>query len=207
MAMIAGPDGNVYVGVVAGYGQLESPLIAWNVETGSVQRNDGIVRDQSVVSLATWHDFIIGGTSISGGGGSHPAQKDAKLFIWNPKTRHEEFEIVAVPEAADITDLVTVPNGLVYGIAGRTLFEFNPKTRQITNRQALPLSRLPYNSAFVDSAGRMWALAQNGIFMIDTKTFKASLVANAPAPITGGFAVKNGKIYFICGSSIYSYTM
>jgi streptogramin lyase len=207
MAMIAGPDGNVYVGPVGGYGQLESPLIAWNVETGSTQRNDGIVHDESIVSLTTWHDSIIGGTTVTGGEGSHPTQKDAKLFIWNPKTRLKEFEIVPVSGAADITDLVTAPNGLVYGIAGRTLFEFNPKTRQITNRQALPLSRLPYNSAFVDSTGRMWALAQNGIFMIDTKTFKASLVANAPAPITGGFAVKNGKIYFICGSSIYSYTM
>jgi hypothetical protein len=207
MAMIAGPDGNVYVGVVAGYGQLESPLIAWNVETGSVQRNDGIVHDQSVVSLATWHNLIISGTSISGGGGSHPTQKDAKLFIWNPKSRHKEFEIVAVSGAANITDLVTAPNDLVYGVAGNTLFEFNPATGTITKRKTLPFSSLIYNSVSVDRAGRIWGLAQNGIFMIDTATFNALLVASSPVPITGGFALKNGKVYFISGSAIYSYTM
>jgi hypothetical protein len=207
MAMIAGPDGNVYVGVVAGYGQLESPLIAWNVETGSVQQNDGVVRDQSIVSLATWHDFIIGGTSISGGGGSHPTQKDAKLFLWNPKTRHKDFEIVPVSGAANITDLVTAPNDLVYGVAGNTLFEFNPATERITKTKTLPSWSLIYNSVSVDGAGRIWGLAHNGIFMIDTKTFNALLVASSPVPITGGFALKNGKVYFIFGSAVYSYTM
>jgi streptogramin lyase len=207
MAMIAGPDGSVYVGVVAGYGKLDSPLIAWNVETGSVQLNDGTVHDQSVVSLATWHDLIIGGTSITGGGGSHPTQKDAKLFIWNPKTRHKDFEIVPVSGAANITDLVTAPNDLVYGVAGNTLFEFNPATERITKTKTLPSWSLIYNSVSVDGAGRIWGLAHNGIFMIDTKTFNALLVASSPVPITGGFALKNGKVYFIFGSAVYSYTM
>ena len=207
VAMIAGPDGNVYVGVIAGYGQLESPLIAWNVETGKVQQNDGIVHDQSIASLATWHDLIIGGTSISGGGGSHPTQKDAKLFIWNPKTRHKDFEIVAVPGAANITDLVTAPNGLIYGIADNTLFEFNPAARKITKTTTLSFSDPIYNSASVDSAGRIWMLTHRGIFMINTKTLNASLVASPPVPISGGFALNNGKVYFISGSAVYRYTM
>jgi len=207
MAMISGPDGAVYVGSVAGYGQLESPLIAWNAETDSVQLNDGIVHDQSIVSLATWHDLIIGGTSISGGGGSHTTQKDAKLFIWNPKTRRKDFEIVAVPGAANITDLVTAPNDLIYGVAVNTLFEFNPATRKITKTTTLPFLNPIYNSVSVDSSGRIWGLARNAIFMIDTRTFKASLVAISPVPITGGFALKNGRIYFISGAAIYSYTM
>ncbi len=211
MAMITGPDGNVYVGAQAGYGQLESPLIAWNAETGSIQRNDGVVHDQSIVSLAAWHDLIIGGTSINGGGGSHPTQKDAKLFIWNPKTRHKDFEIVAVSGAANITDLVTAPNDLVYGVAGSTLFEFNPATGEITKRKTLPFPSLIYNSAYnsvsLDDAGRIWGLAPNGIFTIDTAKFTVSLVASSPVPITGGFALKNGKVYFTSGSAIYSYTM
>jgi hypothetical protein len=205
--MIAGPDGNVYVGVVAGFGQLKSPLIAWDVETGSIQRNDEIVHDQSAVSLASWRYLIIGGTSISGGGGSHPTQKDAKLFIGNPKTRLEEFEIVPVSGAANITDLITAPNDLEYGVAGNTLFESNPATGTITERKTLPFSNLIYNSVSVDGGGRIWDLAQNGIFMIDTTTFNALLVASSPVPITGGFALKNGKVYSVFGSADYSYTM
>jgi hypothetical protein len=207
MAMIAGPDGNVYVGVVAGYGQLESPLIAWNVETGSVQQNDGIVHDQSIVTLAAWHDLIVGGTTVKGGEGSHPTQTSAHLFLWNPKTRQKEFEIVPVSGAANITDLVTAQNDLVYGVAGNTLFEFNPASGTITKTKTLPSWSLIYNSVSVDGAGRIWGLAHNGIFMIDTATFNALLVASSPVPITGGFALKNGKVYFISGSAVYSYTM
>lgn len=207
VAMIAGPDGCVYVGVEAGYGQLESPLMAWNVENGSVQQNDGIVHDQSIVSLATWHGLIIGGTSISGGHGSHPTQKDAKLFIWNVRTRHKDFETVPVPGAASITDLITAPNDLVYGIAGSALFEFNPATRRITRTKMLPSWSPIYNSVSVVGARTIWGLTNKGIFMIDTTTFDASLVASSPVPITGGFALKNSTIYFISGSSIYSYRM
>jgi hypothetical protein len=130
-AMINGPDGKVYVGALAGYGLLESPLIEWNTENGSVQLFD-IVPNQSVVSLATWQDLIIGGTSSSGGLGSQPIRADAELFAWNPSTQEVEYQFAPVSGAASITDLITAPNGLVYGIAGKTLFEFNPQTQQIT---------------------------------------------------------------------------
>jgi hypothetical protein len=207
MAMLDGPDGNVYVGVVAGYGQLEAPLLVWNVEANSVQRYEDIVHDQGIVSLAAWHDLIIGGTSINGGGGSHPTQNNAKLFIWDPKTRQKEFEIVPLSGAKSITDLIKAPNDMVYGIADNTLFEFNPAARKITKKKTLPFSNLIYNSVSVDHDGRIWGLAKDGIFMIDTTTFRASLVARSPVPITGGFASKDGKIYFISGTAVYSYKM
>jgi ligand-binding sensor domain-containing protein len=165
------------------------------------------VSDQSIVSLATWHGLIVCGTSINGGGGSRPTQRDAKLLIWNPKTRQKEFDIVPVPGASSITDLVSAPNGMVYGIADKMLFEFNPMTHTITKRQAMPFAKAIYNSASVDEAGRIWGLAEDGIFMIDTKKFKAEMVARAPTKITGGFALRNGKLYFISGSAVYCYTI
>lgn len=205
-AMINGPDGNVYLGAVGGYGLLESPLVEWNTANSSVQLFN-IVTDQSVVSLTAWKNLVIGGTSISGGAGVQPTQKDAELFVWNPLTQEVEYQFVPVSGAASITDLITAPNGLVYGIAGNTLFEFNPQTEQITNSQVLPFSNFIFNSASVDDTGRVWGLAESGIFMIDTSTFCADLIASAPLQITGGFAMSAGKIYFISGPSIYSYTV
>lgn len=205
-AMINGANGKVYVGALAGYGLIESPLIEWDSASGSVQLFD-VVPDQSVVSLAAWHDFIMGGTSSSGGLGGHPIKADAQLFMWNPSTKEVEFQIAPVAGAPTITDLIAAPNGLVYGIAGRTLFEFNPQTRQMTNSRTLPFSRAIYNSVSVDDAGRIWGLAESGIFVIDTTTFNLRLILSSPVQITGGFALGNGNIYFISGPSIYSYTI
>lgn len=210
-AMIDGPDRKVYVGGFAGYGLLESSLIEWDTESGTIQRNEEVVHDQSVVSLAVWHDRIVGGTSINGGPGSHPTQTEAKLFIWNPKVHRNEFETVPVANAATITDLITAPNGLVYGIAKDTLFAFNPATRKIVGRLKVPFASPAtgplYNCVSVDASGRIWGLAQDGIFSIDTRTLQTRLIARSPHKITGGYAMRNGKIYFISGSAVYGYTM
>lgn len=205
-AMINGPDGNVYVGAIAGYGLLESPLIAWNVEKSSVQLYD-VVPNQSVVSLTSWQNLIIGGTSSLGGPGSQPTQGDAELFIWNPATQHMDFQIVPVVGAKSITDLVTAANGLVYGIANDTLFEFDPETLRITGRQTLPFSTAIYNSATVDETGRIWGLAESGIFSVDTKSLNATMLASSPLQISGGFAFGHGNIFFISGASVYSYAV
>jgi streptogramin lyase len=212
-AMINGPGGKVYVSGIAGYGQLGSPLIEWDTESGSIQQNKEVVHDQCIVSLAIWHDRLVGGTSITGGPGSHPTQKEAILFVWNPKNHQNEFDVVPVAGATNITDLIAAPNGLVYGIAGDTLFAFNPATSKIVETLKLPFASPMagpnplYNSVSVDAAGRIWGLTQDGIFRIDTKSFKAQLIARSPHKITGGYAVRNGKIYFISASAVYSYTM
>ncbi len=205
-AMIDGPDGNVYAGAIAGYGFIQSPLIEWNAASGSVQLFD-VVPNQSVVSLAAWQDLILGGTSSSGGPGSQPITADAQLFAWNPSTQQVQFQIAPVPGARSITDLIAAPNGMVYGIAGNTLFEFNPQTQQITNSQTLPFAGVLYNSVAADDAGRIWGLAGSGIFEIDTNAFSITLIPSSPLPITGGFAMGNGNIYFISRSSVYGYAI
>jgi streptogramin lyase len=205
-ALINGPDGNVYGGAVAGYGLLESPLVQWNTATSSVALYD-IAVDQSVVSLTSWNNLIIGGTSIEGGGGSFPTQASAELFLWNPATGEKGLEIIPVPGAVSVTDLITAPNNIVYGIAGNMLFEFNPATGMITGTQTLPFSNNPiYNSVALDSSGNIWGLAPNGIFTIDTKTNVVKMIAS-PMPINGGFAMSDGVVYFTSGSSVYSYTI
>jgi streptogramin lyase len=217
-AMIQGPDAKVYIGAVAGYGQLEGPLVEWDPNGNSVQQISGIVRDQSIVSLTAWRSFIIGGTTINGGGGSHPTQKEAKLFVWNTTNRKLEFDIVPVPEAKNITDLIAAPNGKIYGIADGTMFVFDPGIRQITKTQKLSFSVANsnsiaigkgalYNCIGIGKDGNLWGLAEEGIFTIDLKTDTPSLVTQSPKKITGGFDIKDGAIYFVSDSEAYRYTM
>ncbi len=214
MAMIDGPGGEIYVGSVAGYGALDAPLIKWNPETDQTQQFNNVVPGHSILSLARWHDLVIGGTSVFGGEGSHATQTEARLFLWNPRTQLKEFEMTPVPGAPRITDLITAPNGLVYGVAGHlygvgslTLFVFDPESRKVIGTQVLPFSNPIYNSVAVGKDGRIWGLEEDGIFTIDPAGNHVEVVARPNQKITGGFALRDGAVYFISGATIYLYTM
>jgi hypothetical protein len=202
MAMINGPDGNVYIGGLPGYGVLGSPLVQFSPKTNAVEQFDNIVANQSIVSLTAWKNDVIGGTSISGGPGSHTAEKEAQIFIWDTKTQHKETVIVPVRGASQVTDLITCGD-LIYGIAGHEMFVFDPISRRVTDTVMLPFSNPVYNSV-APSGGKIWGLTQEGIFTIDTKTNKVDLIP-APVKITGGFAMQNNEVYFISDTTIYRF--
>jgi streptogramin lyase len=208
MAMIAGPDGTVCLGAVSGYGKLGGPLTVWDPATNHVDSFPHLVRDQSVVTLARAGDYIAGGTSVGGGGGSQPTQTEARLFLWDPRTRQKVFETAPVPGARDLTDLIQAPNGLVFGIAGgETLFAFDVGARSVVLTAPLPFRGVPYNSVGVGPDGGLWGLAHRGIFRIDPATFVVRLVAETPEPVTAGFALADGHLYFACGATIYRYAL
>jgi hypothetical protein len=202
-AMIAGPDGKVYVGAVSGYGKLGGPLAAWDVAGGKVEQYQDVVKDQSVITLAAWKNLLVGGTTVAGGGGSHPAATEARLFLWDTATRKKIFETTPVAGAGTINDLVAAPNGLVYGLANRTMFVFDPAARQVKHRVEIPFQEGIYNAAAVGHDGRIWGLASEGIFVIDTAKDDVAIFARSPKPITAGFAMSDRAIYFACGPEVW----
>jgi len=222
-AQIEGLDGQVYIGAVSTYGSLGGPLAIWNVPNGVVETHWQIVHDQSVVTLTATGDLIVGGTTVMGGVGSHPTEREAKLFIWDTKTKRKIFETVPVSGADVINDLIAVKDR-VFGIAGGTpvvldpakeletrratgvtLFVFDAATHEVSHLTPLDFDTI-YNSVAVGPDGKIWGLSSNGIFQIDTETCRISLAAVAPEPITGGFAIDSTGIYYASGSSLYRYT-
>src|SRR5205807_1433881 len=121
---------------------------------------------ESVISLAVADGLIVGGTTVGGGGGSHPTEKEGKLFVWDPATRQKVFETVPVPGMTQITDLITAPSGQVYGVAGsRTLFVFDVKERRVVHTAQLPFnagSGNLYNSVAIGPDGQIWGLTGEG---------------------------------------------
>jgi hypothetical protein len=220
-AMIHGPDGLVYVGALAGYGNLEGPLLSWDGTAASVKTYGGLVHNQSVVSLAVWRDQVVCGTTTSGGGGAHPDQSDAHLFLWNPQTKSKELDLIPVPGAQTITDLVTAKNGLVYGIAASgglvfgisgpgnsyTLFAYDPAGRKVIAQEKLPLQGIVYNGIGLDADGKIVGLADDEIFTIDQDSHKFRVIQKSPVKITGGFALRDGAVYFVSNSKIYRYRL
>jgi hypothetical protein len=219
-AMIEGPDGLVYVGATAGYGQLEGPLISWD-GAGSIKTYGGLVHDESVVSLAVWKDSVVCGTTTTGGGGSHPDETEAHLFLWNTKTRSKEFDLIPVPGAQTITDLVAARNGLIYGIAASgglvygisgsgnsyTLFAYDPVGRKVISQEHLPFQNVIYNGIGVDAGGRVVGLADDQIFTIDQALHTVHVIQKFPVKITGGFAFRDGAVYFVSNAKIYRYRL
>ncbi len=144
-AMVAGPDGNIYIGSVAGYGSVNGPLTIWNPRTNKVRKVAGVVPGESVVTLARAGKLIVGGTSIYGGGGSRPTQKEARLFIWDPATGRKTFEAAPIAAATRMTDFLAISYDKIMGIAsgsgldikersmpleGAKLFVFDLKTHR-----------------------------------------------------------------------------
>jgi hypothetical protein len=210
-AMILGPDGLVYVGATAGYGKLESPLLAWNGKPGSVQLYGNLVHNQSVVSLTSWKQDIVGGTTTLGGGGSHPTAAAAHLFLWNTTTKKKDCDVVPVADANTITDLITAKSGIVYGIAisgtTHTLFAFDPEERKVISQKLTPFHDVVYNGIGVASDGAIIGLAEDAIFTIDETSGDVRTIAVPPVKITGGFDLRHGDVYFISNSEVYRYRL
>ena len=205
-AMAAAPDGTVYVGVEAGYGDPTGPLLIWNPVSGSTAQFN-VVPNQSVVSLAISDDLLIAGTSTQAGLGIDPTQNGAELFVWDRIANQEVNAVIPVQNAQSITDLAAEQNGLVLGIAGDSIFEFDPRSGVVLRSQPFPFATPIYNSAEIDKVNRLWGLSSDGVFVVDPTSLHADLIAPTPAPITGGFAFADDLIYFIAGPSVYSYRL
>jgi streptogramin lyase len=205
-AMIKGPDGKVYIGAVAGYGKLGGPLVMWDPATAKVTPFHHVVADESVVTLSVWNNLIVGGTTVAGGGGSHPTHSEAHVFLWDPSTQSKVFDVVPVPGATAINDLVTAPNGLIYGFAGDVMFVLDAQARSIETRVPVSFSPTIYNAIGVGSDGMLWGLAPTGIFRVNPETREATLVARSPKPITGGFAMDKRHVYFISGPEVWQWS-
>jgi hypothetical protein len=208
MAMVAGPDYKVYIGAVSGYGLLGGPLCVLDPATGAVEQYLHLVADQSVVALAALPEgLIVGGTTIGGGGGSHPTQTEAKLFLWDPVKRQKLFETVPVSGEGAVGALAVGKDGLVYGVAGATLFVFDPKERKIIDSAPHGVGSVVYNAIFPGPEGNLYGLASDGIFTIDPATRRPKILANYPGGIHGGYAIRGREVYFTSGPQIVSYTL
>jgi hypothetical protein len=216
-AIVAGPNGGVYIGSVAGYGLPGGSLTVFSPTERRVIRSYTAVANQSVTSLARWEGLIVGGTSTRGGGGVNPTETEARIFLWNPSQQKKMFDVVPVTQASDITDLVAAPNGQVFGLAGSVayhdqFFVFDPKRRAIVHRAPLPsavaVNSGLYNSLAVGSDGRLYGLFPHGVFSIDPTTWQSRVEAFYQSGIvSAGFALSGRNIYFASGPRLVRYTL
>ena len=202
VAMIIGPRRKIYIGSVPGYGLLGGAVAVLDPTTYKVKAFRNVVPNQTVYCLA-YHKptgLIVGGSSVGGGGGSHPTETEAHLFLWDAKEEKVVYDCVPVPGAGTVAGLASAPDGLVYGAANadNDLFAFDPKTRQIVWRGRLPWGSVAMNSFTLAPDGDIYGVAGGTAFRFTTRS-RALVSLGAYPRLHLGPVVAGDCLYFGAG--------
>ena len=131
-AAYVGEDDKIYFGTQPEYGVLGGTLTIFNPETKQFDVHRNVVQDQSVYALTgNSNGLIFGGTAIAGGIGAHPTQKEAKIFTWDMAQKEKLMERTVIPGAAEIWDMVWIPENKLIGAADSMLFVYDLKSNEI----------------------------------------------------------------------------
>jgi hypothetical protein len=183
----------------------------WDVERQKLDVHRNVVPDQSVSSLAYADGLIVGGTSIAGGLGIKPKEKEAKLFVWDPKTNEKVFEAVPSPGAGLISGLIVGPVKNVGGVADGEVFVFVGKgrkvvaSRRLTAKSAGP--RVGWRDAYMavhPRDGHVYATVGGRLARIDPKTMNVTVLRKTDAGVLA--LDPQGRVYFRDRTNLWRYT-
>jgi streptogramin lyase len=207
-AMIRGPRDRIYVGSEPPYGELGGALGVWDPrQNRTVENYRHLVTNQSIVSLA-WEPtsgLIFGGSGNYGGGGTRPAEKEAKFFAFDPRQKRIVFEAALVPGAVKYPATCAV-RGKVFTTVGDQLLVFDPRAMKVTQTIPLTGSQLDI-SLGSHEGGKLVGLATKGVYMVDPKKEELVHHAKAPVPLNCGFALVQDDVYFGSKAELWRYQL
>ena len=205
-AMIRGPGGLIYVGSEPPYGQLGGALAVWDPrQNRTIENYRNLVTNQSIVSLAyePTSGLIFGGSGNWGGGGSHPTEKEAKFFAFDPKLKRKVFETALVPGAASYPATVAA-DGKVFTTVGNRLFGFDPQAMRVVRTNSLPGMQVQI-ALGRHRSGLLVGLTSGAVYAFDPVKGEVVHTAAAPTPIACGFALTDEAVYFGSGPTLSRY--
>lgn len=213
MQLIHGPDDALYTVTMPVKGHLGGTLVRIDPEDLSTQVWRNLIPNQSLVSAVsakTGELFVV--SDVSGGTGAQPSEKRGKVFLWDVEKQEVVFEGQPVPAARRYGTVVAAPNGLIYGIAQRYYYAFDPEKRETVHVEALPTGgiRFPgFHSEPVGSEGKIYGISGGAIIAIDPADHSASVVAEDESLRRGrALYITDDKIlYYGSGASLMRYQL
>ncbi|WP_266202738.1 hypothetical protein [Pontibacter kalidii] len=199
----------VYFGTVPNYGVLGGAIAEYDSETDETHTYTDVVKNQSPVCLAFLDGKIWGGTSISGGLGITPTEKEGKLFCWDPDKRETIFETTPIPGIMAVTALIKGPDKKLWGMADGNLFVFDPASRQVvkqTKVYEVPAKRTHlWRDAFLVThpSGNVYGTGGRKFFSVDPQTMEVNVLREGLDLLTMD---GSGVLYFRLGADLWSYT-
>lgn len=198
---------HLFLGMIPEYGKLGGSFVSYDVVNDEMKSYE-VIKEQAISSLIYNSKTVVGGTTISGGLGVKPSQKEAVLFGWDMKEEKKIFEIVPVPGAAAITGLINGPDGNVWGMADGVLFVVDIRVKKVLFTHKLyDYPAFPghiWRSAFLvlHPDGHIYGTDNNQLFKIDPVTRSYTLITNDAALLVMD---KNGTLYFKRKTNLWSY--
>ncbi len=201
-------SGKIFFGMVPEYGKLGGALVSFDPEKSELKSYGAVIKDQSIVSLVHADHLLWGGTSVSGGLGIKPSTSAAKLFSWDVRKQKLVDEIIPVLGANAITSMMHHSSGKVWGMAGGTLFIFDPVVKKVIFTKVLyptpPLTSHVWRDAFLvqHPSGMVYGTGSNQLFRIHPETMEFEILMK-PASLLA--MDDQGKIYFHRSSELWKY--
>ncbi len=209
---LAHPDGkHVMMAGYAGYGLCGGGIAIVNLETGAdtlLTAEEDLLPGHSCITLkALPNGDLVGGTTVGAAGGGHAIATEAELFILDWQTKKITFRTVPVPDYGTITSIYVLDDGLVYGLAGNSVFfVFDPDKKEIIHSESFAeYGGVPRHALQVGPDGKLYAMMSNAILRIAPGTFEHEKITATPVQIHAGGAFVNGLLIFAHSSHVWSY--
>lgn len=199
----------IFFGMVPEYGKLGGHLVSYDTATSELKTYGAVSKDQSVVSLAYANKLLWGGTSVSGGLGVRPSTLVAKLFSWDIQKQQVIDELIPVPGANAITTMIVSPDGNIWGMAGGTLFVFDPFDKKVIRTREIyptrPLTSHVWRDAFLiwHPTGKIYGTGNGQLFRIDPETLNVEQLAKPASLLTMD---DSGRLYFQRSADLWQLT-
>ncbi|NEA31643.1 hypothetical protein [Streptomyces sp. SID13031] len=138
---LAEVDGKIAVGTVPEGDRLGGALVIHDPKTQTTQTFRNVVQDESVFALAADHGAIYGGTSITGGlATTPPTRTEGTVFAWDVRHSRKLWE-TPIAGAGTVSSVAIGPDGLLWGVAGKTIFAVDTLRGRLKRRFDLGTTR------------------------------------------------------------------
>lgn len=216
--VIVHPDGRtVIMSGTPDYGYTGGGLLFYDMKSGQhvLLDDSSIVTDESTMSLTVLKNGkILGGTTTAPGTGGERKAHLAVLYIIDKDSKKLVWKDAPIAGVQSYTDMTTGADGKVYGMADRHIFfVFDPVAKKIVYQKDVK-KQFGYSVAeqsprvFVHGAGDdLYVLFEKAITKLDHQSYELTLLDHPPKPIRAGGDYLQDKIYYISGSSLYSYQL
>jgi hypothetical protein len=209
--ILAHPDGKHVL--MAGYavdGLIGGGIGIYNIETEEdslLTAEDDLFPGQSCITMkALPNGNIVGGTDVTSAWAEQIAT-EAELFIIDWETRKVIFHTIPVPNDIRIISIEIGPDGMVYGLSGKsTFFVFDPEKQAVVHSESFSeYGGVPRHALHASPDGHVYAMMGRAIVRITPGSFEHVKLADSPKGIGAGGALLNGVLYYGLSTHVWSY--